>query len=792
MDSITPAAGHVPAPARPQDAAAAPTSLPPLGVSPSRTVAFTQLPPPPSGPHRWPERTIAPYAPLPHHPYWPQPALPQLPPSDSPHSASTPATAYYARGPTLRHGHSDPAETAHAGYAPRPRPVHHPVSDPSGLMLRRGGPGYCQPPEDRTPTVHPYYGWSTSAYVPHNDRGSDHVSAHPSRHSDGFDARQAHPRRASSPIVDRHMHTGRRMTGPQDRPVIPVHWEPSPQVQLGPAAPSPAGVTTSIELSPTESHANASPSGPVDKASPSGSEESTRKKPSAAEGRRRRYKYLHARVKDSLDPKTLDSRKKVKRACIFCRRSHMPCEFRRPCGRCIKRQIAHLCTDDGSCTNSATSAFSAPASSGLPGEEPVSGSNSQSSSQKLNSSLVSCVGNRQGEDGTGDGRSISPPSTWDGSPSHMPDSAEDGKSGLVSSNGLSSLRLPPIPISLATNEPATGAKELSWSDGEGEVSLLNAADDAAAVSRLLKEEWGTLTEMMLNGDWPTRCVNRSSFTLASMACTELTQDMNREHELSIHAQRLYHDNPALQRSVHYPASVIQEEVLTLVALNAPRGPSRWGYGLMAEWLRESFDNDTRLSIDRTLSMVRLRYLRLGLVRPAQQELIDVSANNLVRHYRFNIFESIPSAMALITRSGKIFTGNTRLTEWLQLPSEVLFTKSVLYFSLVAGPDVAKVIEAYASAATFKEAEDKSALCGTRARPRGDVTLTHAFVVDRLAHLTGQRAWNPREMQYLPHSPRALDDGTPSIVRFRGHVTIQPILDQTANGVPHFFAIYVAR
>lgn len=40
-------------------------------------------------------------------------------------------------------------------------------------------------------------------------------------------------------------------------------------------------------------------------------------------------------------------RKKVGSACVYCRRSHMNCDESRPCKRCIKRDIGHLCHDDG-------------------------------------------------------------------------------------------------------------------------------------------------------------------------------------------------------------------------------------------------------------------------------------------------------------------------------------------------------------------------------------------------------------------------------------------------------------
>lgn len=38
-------------------------------------------------------------------------------------------------------------------------------------------------------------------------------------------------------------------------------------------------------------------------------------------------------------------RRKVNQACVFCQRSHMTCDSERPCQRCIKRRIGHLCHD---------------------------------------------------------------------------------------------------------------------------------------------------------------------------------------------------------------------------------------------------------------------------------------------------------------------------------------------------------------------------------------------------------------------------------------------------------------
>lgn len=37
---------------------------------------------------------------------------------------------------------------------------------------------------------------------------------------------------------------------------------------------------------------------------------------------------------------------KKAKSCIFCRRSHVVCDEQRPCSRCIKREIAHLCSSN--------------------------------------------------------------------------------------------------------------------------------------------------------------------------------------------------------------------------------------------------------------------------------------------------------------------------------------------------------------------------------------------------------------------------------------------------------------
>ncbi|CAK5265980.1 unnamed protein product [Mycena citricolor] len=46
------------------------------------------------------------------------------------------------------------------------------------------------------------------------------------------------------------------------------------------------------------------------------------------------------------DSRKGSKRRKVNHACLYCRRSHMTCDEGRPCQRCIKREIGHLCHDE--------------------------------------------------------------------------------------------------------------------------------------------------------------------------------------------------------------------------------------------------------------------------------------------------------------------------------------------------------------------------------------------------------------------------------------------------------------
>ncbi|KAJ7455955.1 hypothetical protein B0H11DRAFT_1704011 [Mycena galericulata] len=73
-------------------------------------------------------------------------------------------------------------------------------------------------------------------------------------------------------------------------------------------------------------------------------------------------------------------RRKVGHACLYCRRSHMTCDEGRPCQRCIKREIGHLCHDERR-SKTSDKASTTPAPSSFNGNTVAYGSTSSGPQQ---------------------------------------------------------------------------------------------------------------------------------------------------------------------------------------------------------------------------------------------------------------------------------------------------------------------------------------------------------------------------------------------------------------------------
>ncbi len=90
--------------------------------------------------------------------------------------------------------------------------------------------------------------------------------------------------------------------------------------------------------SPTHTHHPSDPNGgPSNDSKPHSSSPTTKRKSSSQD--------TNGNGKEDAD-NGKKKRRKVNHACVYCRRSHMTCDLERPCARCVKRDIGHLCHDE--------------------------------------------------------------------------------------------------------------------------------------------------------------------------------------------------------------------------------------------------------------------------------------------------------------------------------------------------------------------------------------------------------------------------------------------------------------
>ncbi|GAA5935930.1 uncharacterized protein JCM15063_001852 [Sporobolomyces koalae] len=113
----------------------------------------------------------------------------------------------------------------------------------------------------------------------------------------------------------------------------------SPYQPIAPAPPASAPSVPPISLG----EANTAPFHPIASTSTSAPETPS---PSATTPGLSVTAAKPAKSGRSGGPPKKKRRSKVESACRFCRKSHMACDGQRPCARCVKREIAHLCTDE--------------------------------------------------------------------------------------------------------------------------------------------------------------------------------------------------------------------------------------------------------------------------------------------------------------------------------------------------------------------------------------------------------------------------------------------------------------
>ncbi|GFF40792.1 putative Zn cluster transcription factor Rds2 [Aspergillus lentulus] len=105
------------------------------------------------------------------------------------------------------------------------------------------------------------------------------------------------------------------------------------------------GTMENVKLSMAEGDSSRMESGSKNTASPPVKADNSGAGTHSSPKKRRKVNHaaaLRVRISDHV----ADHHANAFAACVYCRRSHMTCDSERPCTRCIKRNIGHLCHDE--------------------------------------------------------------------------------------------------------------------------------------------------------------------------------------------------------------------------------------------------------------------------------------------------------------------------------------------------------------------------------------------------------------------------------------------------------------
>ncbi|CBQ69416.1 related to RDS2-Regulator of drug sensitivity [Sporisorium reilianum SRZ2] len=503
-----------------------------------------------------------------------------------------------------------------------------------------------------------------------------------------------------------------------------------------------------------------------------------------------------------------ESRKKVKKACVFCKRSHMPCEEARPCKRCVKRGISHLCRD----AEPVGSAGAASASSNAP-----------TKGGKFGEARNQARAMRRKHDAN------------EHAPPHVAETeTESDPESLASSAASSLLHHRPSTGSEAGSLPARHRRNY-------EMNVINVMPGAAApdpdirpampVSMLLSTEtvqlarrpaerrsWLGVSEKEREEAW-NRCMDAGmqhkmkQMLEAGPAAGDLN-DIFGEMPISLlmtpamanlpDGQSILRaastepaepamrgspdrDDKALERCASVslstdecqvdeagfklpsrPKHLLQEEMATTSDLRGapPTYSYTYGYAKLARWMHTRYTRESCEAVDRSLCVIRPKLMALSRSLP-EHELIAVEDGfyALLEHYRTHVLETIPVPMLVTRRTGEIYAANSHACALFQLPARLFERGQICHYQLVAERDAVGMWAKYA-----REASGELGV-----PPTQRVTLE----VDRSLLLFDRPGFNPRTGELLGDG--VCEDG--SAVKLTRKVVITFDAKVSKHGLP---------
>ncbi|GAC95878.1 hypothetical protein PHSY_003456 [Pseudozyma hubeiensis SY62] len=423
-----------------------------------------------------------------------------------------------------------------------------------------------------------------------------------------------------------------------------------------------------------------------------------------------------------------ESRKKVKKACIFCKRSHMPCEEARPCKRCVKRGISHLCRDAEPVNSSGAASTSTPSTKSKFGE---ARQQARARRQKQDGARRSSHHNAETESESdleslaSSAASSLPLHAVVGSRRHdmnaMPGAAAPDPD-VRTSLSISTLLRPtqeelvrrPVQRSSSPGLTAEEQKQ-AWNRSmdpstQHKMKRMLEAGPAGKDLRDMFAEMPTsllMTPATANGLDVKSILRHSSAEpygppdrRSSDEKDDERQRSQRSHSIPSSSEERHADE-AVFKLPSRPKHLLQEEAATTSELRGgpPTYSYTYGYAKLARWMHTRFSRANCEKVDQSLSIIRPKLMALSRSLP-EEELIGVedSFYRLLDFYVTNVLETIPIPMIVARRTGEIYAANSHACKLFQLPPSIFQGGQICHYQLVTEKDCVNMWGKYAQEA----------------------------------------------------------------------------------------------
>ncbi|SNX86426.1 related to RDS2 - Regulator of drug sensitivity [Melanopsichium pennsylvanicum] len=490
-----------------------------------------------------------------------------------------------------------------------------------------------------------------------------------------------------------------------------------------------------------------------------------------------------------------ESRKKVKKACIFCKRSHMPCEEARPCKRCVKRGISHLCRDaePGSLAGTAsTSSGSRSTSTNTKSKfedarkqartmrrrsdnDNAAETESGSDTESMTSSAASSVRQRGSETGSLPSSRLN---EMPGAAARDPECSPAMLiSGLLSQENVDLARRPPrrpsSPTVSAKKQEEAWNRSMDLPTQHKMTEMLKAGPAAADLSDIFGEH---PTSLLMTPETANLPLGQSILRPCSAELptspghadrSKREKFLKRSRSMNLITEQCEVDEAGFKLPAR-PKHLLQEEMATTSELRGgPRSYSyTYGYAKLARWMHTRFSRASCEEVDRSLSIVRPKFMALSRSL-AEEELISVEDNfyQLLAFYQANVLETIPVPIIITRRTGEIYAANSHACKLFNLPESLFEGGQICHYQLVTEHDCVKMWGTYA-----QEAQAKLDM-----PPSHKVTLE----VDRSLLLFDKPSFDPRTGELLGDG--LCEDGTEAVLRREVIITFEAKISK--HGLP---------